>query len=437
MSDSLMVMADGVLMGQLERDGKRLGFTYDSTWLESPRRFPLSLSMPLALKEHPHSVIEPFLWGLLPDSPQILDEWGKRFHVSPRNVFGIIRHVGEDCAGAVQFFHPERGQTPVTSTPGSDVHWIDDPDLALRVTLLLENHGSTRLAGDTGQFSLAGAQPKLALHRHPVSGAWGVPSGNTPTTHILKPATGEFGGHAENEHFCLRLAAAVGLRSCRSNVMRAGGHTVIVIERYDRLWREQRCLRIHQEDTCQAFAVHPARKYQNEGGPGVREIAALLRDQSTNPASDVLAFADALIFNWLIAGTDAHAKNFSVLIAPGSQVRLAPLYDLASVLPYPQRIDAQKAKLAMKIGNSYRLREIRRKHWETCARDLRMPANDLIGRAESMIQRLLAAAPKVADSLRDEGLDDAVIGRLVDSIDIHSRNCRERLADNGNTPGDT
>ena len=197
------------------------------------------------------------------------------------------------------------------------------------------------------------------------------------------------------------------------------------------------CLRIHQEDTCQAFAVHPARKYQNEGGPGVREIAALLRDQSTNPASDVLAFADALIFNWLIAGTDAHAKNFSVLIAPGSQVRLAPLYDLASVLPYPQRIDAQKAKLAMKIGNSYRLREIRRKHWETCARDLRMPANDLIGRAESMIQRLLAAAPKVADSLRDEGLDDAVIGRLVDSIDIHSRNCRERLADNGNTPGDT
>jgi len=166
MSESLMVMADGVLMGMLERDGKRLGFTYDTTWLESPRRFPLSLSMPLALKKHPHSVIEPFLWGLLPDSPQILDEWGKRFHVSPRNVFSIIRHVGEDCAGAVQFFHPERGETHASATPGSDVHWIDDDDLARRIALLLENHGSTRLAEDTGQFSLAGAQPKLALYRH-------------------------------------------------------------------------------------------------------------------------------------------------------------------------------------------------------------------------------------------------------------------------------
>lgn len=428
MSESLMVMADGVLMGILERYGKRLGFTYDATWLESPRRFPLSLSMPLALKEHPHSVIEPFLWGLLPDSPPILDEWGKHFHVSPRNVFSIIRHVGEDCAGAVQFFHPERGETHVTGSSGSGVHWIDDDDLARRITRLLENHGSTRLAEDTGQFSLAGAQPKLALHRHPGSGAWGVPSGNTPTTHILKPATGEFGGHAENEHFCLRLAAAVGLRACRSNVMQAGGHTLIVIERYDRLWREQRCLRIHQEDTCQSLAVHPDRKYQNEGGPGVSEIAALLRDQSTKPVSDVQAFADALIFNWLIAGTDAHAKNFSVLIASGSQVRLAPLYDLASVLPYPQRIDPQKAKLAMKIGNSYRLREIRRNHWEACARDLRMPASELIGRAESMSERLVDSAPKVAAILRGEGLDDPVIGRLVDSINKHTGSCRERLA---------
>jgi len=429
MSESLTVMADGVPMGALRRDGKRLGFTYEPTWLESPLRFPLSLSMPLARKEHPHSVVEPFLWGLLPDNAQILEEWSKRFHVSPRNVFSIVRHVGEDCAGAVQFFYQGEGEVHTSGTPRSGVHWIDENDLAHRITLLLENHGSTRLAQDTGQFSLAGAQPKLALHRHPASGAWGVPEGSTPTTHILKPATGEFGGHMENEHFCLRLAAAVGLRTCQSKVMQVGGHTVIVIERYDRLWREERCLRVHQEDTCQSFAVYPDRKYQNEGGPGARKIAELLRDQSSNPADDLQAFADALIFNWLIAGTDAHSKNYSLLIAPGSQVRMAPLYDLASVLPYPQRVDLQKAKLAMKIGNTYRLRDIRRNHWEACARDLRMPANDLIGRAESMIDRLTDAAPKVADILRNEGLDDPIISLLVDSINAHARNCRESLAD--------
>ncbi len=51
-------------------------------------------------------------------------------------------------------------------------------------------------------------------------------------------------------------------------------------------------------------------------------------------AGAVRRFADALIWNWLIAGTDAHAKNYSLLLA-GDQVRLAPLYDIASALPYP------------------------------------------------------------------------------------------------------
>ena len=425
-----MVMADGVRMGTVELDGKHLGFSYDPSWLDSPHRYPLSLSMPLALREHPHGVIEPFLWGLLPDNPRILEAWGKRFQVSPRNVFQLIRHVGEDCAGAVQLIRPERMENPTSSVSAPDVHRIDDDELAHRIRLLLENHGSTRLAGDTGQFSLAGAQPKIALHRDPETGTWGVPAGGVPTTHILKPATGEFSGHAENEHFCLRLAASVGLRTCRSQVMQAGpGHPVIVIERYDRRWVDGRCLRIHQEDICQALAVHPARKYQNEGGPGPRRIAELLRDQSTSPAQDVAVFADSLVFNWLIAGTDAHAKNFSLLIAPGSQIRLAPFYDVASALPYPERIDLQKARLAMKIGSSSRLREIRRSHWESCARELRMPAGQLITRAESLIERVIVALPEVADALGSENLDPQVIGRLVRSIDAHARECRDRLVD--------
>lgn len=427
MSDFLKVMADGVRMGTLLRNGKHLAFHYEPSWLESPRRFPLSLSMPLALKEHPHAAIEPFLWGLLPDNPQTLEEWGRRFQVSPRNAFSIISHVGEDCAGAAQFLRAESGDPFSSSSPESSIRWLDDDELQRRIELLIENHGSTRLAGDGGQFSLAGAQPKLALHRHPVTGAWGVPEGNTPTTHILKPATGEFGGHAENEHFCLRLAAALDLRTCSSSVIRPGGHPVIVIDRYDRLWRENRCLRIHQEDVCQALAVHPSRKYQNEGGPGVHETAALLRDQSTDPSSDLAAFADALLFNWLIAGTDAHAKNFSLLIAAGPQVRLAPLYDLASALPYPQRIDLQKAGLAMKIGSSYRLREIQRRHWEACARDLRLPAQALISRAEAMSTRMTDALPAVAHALHEEGIVDPMIGKLVEGIETHARACRERL----------
>jgi serine/threonine-protein kinase HipA len=86
--------------------------------------------------------------------------------------------------------------------------------------------------------------------------------------------------------------------------------------RYDRRLERRRWRRIHQEDLCQAFGLPPSRKYESEGGPGVRQIAELIRNQSIDPQRDVESFAEALAFNWLIAGTDAHAKNYSLLLGP-------------------------------------------------------------------------------------------------------------------------
>ena len=109
-----------------------------------------------------------------------------------------------------------------------------------------------------------------------------------------------------------------------------------------------------KRDMCQALSVLPARKYQSDGGPGPGDIVSLLR-RSMPPgvaAEEVSRFVDALIWNWLIAGTDAHAKNYSLLIA-SDQVRLAPLYDVASALPY--RVPQRELRLAMKLGTDYRV----------------------------------------------------------------------------------
>src|ERR1700675_5155278 len=116
---------------------------------------------------------------------------------------------------------------------------------ALRV-----DHSALRSPRDTGQFSLAGAQPKTALLFE--NNRWGVPSGRVPTTHILKPPTGEFDGHAENEHFCLELARALGMAVPNSAIMHFKNEIAIVVERYDRLSAGARLIRIHQEDMCQA-----------------------------------------------------------------------------------------------------------------------------------------------------------------------------------------
>jgi len=127
-------------------------------------------------------------------------------------------------------------------------------------------------------FSLAGAQPKTALLFG--NNRWGVPSGRVPTTHILKPPTGEFDGHAENEHFSLELGRALGLPVVDSRIMRFQDEVAIVVERYDRVRTAAGLRRVHQEDLCQALVITPTRKYQNEGGPGILDIVELLRTYS-------------------------------------------------------------------------------------------------------------------------------------------------------------
>ncbi|MEQ8504242.1 MAG: type II toxin-antitoxin system HipA family toxin [Gammaproteobacteria bacterium] len=420
MTPTLVALTKGQRMGEVRRNQRgRLSFVYDEPWRQRRNAYPLSLSMPLAAAEHGHDVIEAFLWGLLPDNDRVLDRWARRFQVSVRNAFALLSHVGEDCAGAVQFVSPERIDALTNKEP-EPVVWLSEGEVAERLRTLREDHAAWRAPRDTGQFSLAGAQPKTAfLHEN---GRWGIPSGRTPTTHILKPPTGEFDGHAENEHFCLKLARRLGLPTASTQVMRFGNEVAIVIERYDRRRQDGEIHRVHQEDMCQALAVPPIRKYENEGGPGAVEIVDLLRAASSARVDDVATFVDALVFNWLIAGTDAHAKNYSVLIGAGGRARLAPLYDIASALPYDD-MDQRALKLAMRVGGEYRLRDISVRDWRRLADRLRLPADGVLSRIEDLAAQLLKAAAAVREEIAREGLTHDVIDRLTERTVIRAVEC--------------
>ena len=109
MSEELVAILDGRETGRVVRDDRgRLSFAYKEVWRDAAEAYPLSISMPLALAEHGHAKIDPFLWGLLPDNEMVLDRWARKFQVSARNAFGLIACVGEDCAGAIQFVRPQR-----------------------------------------------------------------------------------------------------------------------------------------------------------------------------------------------------------------------------------------------------------------------------------------------------------------------------------------
>jgi serine/threonine-protein kinase HipA len=425
MSEDLVALFEGRRVGRMTYNKDRLTFQYDDRWQDDPAAFPLSLSMPLNAREHPDGVTRPFVSGLLPDDNEVLRRWGQKFQVSPRNPFRLLQCVGEECAGAVQFVQPDRASHWLADEAPERVTWLDEDEFVERIQELVADRSRVRRLGDEGHFSLAGAQAKTGLYLDEAKKRWGVPEGVTPTTHILKPNTGGFDGYEKNEHFCLRLAGHIGLAAAKSWTEVIGGTAVIVVERFDRIPRDGRIVRVHQEDMCQALARMPERKYQNEGGPSALEIFELIRNHSAKPQDDVLRFLDAMIFNYLIWGTDAHAKNYGFLLASGGQVRLTRLYDLSSCIPYPLDIPPRKAKLAMKIGGEYQLHRIGVRHWERAAAEWKLDRDLVFKHLIVQAEKLPAAAEEIAN-VGTQAND--ILNRLVDGISESAKACTKTFS---------
>ncbi|MGP0223660.1 type II toxin-antitoxin system HipA family toxin [Paenarthrobacter sp. NCHU4564] len=351
---------DGTLCGRVEQSSTgNLTFHYDSEYRAAPHSTPLSLSMPLAAATHKKRTVLPFLQGLLPDSEGALQTIARRFRVSPSNPFAILEHIGADVAGALQFL-PSGTTSPDGARLRRSVAPVSESDVADMLDhVVTEYEDGTPYDDAAGRFSLAGAQPKIALHQLP-DGTWGVPEDATPTTHILKPAAGSFSRLDVVEQLTMRAAALLGLEVASSELIRIGDWDVFVTRRYDRYLLDGTWRRVHQEDLCQALSVSPAKKYQHrDGGPGVSDMAALIR--SFPFEADRRAGGEALyrafVFNTVAGCTDAHAKNYSVLLK-SSSVHLAPLYDLATYAPY---WDGESGiDLAMSVRGEYRLQKISR-----------------------------------------------------------------------------
>lgn len=403
------VFINGRRVGRFYRiEEIRLGFDYDDDWRQQPQAYPLSLSMSLVSRTHRddgrHQPVSNFLWGLLPDNERTLARWAGHFGIGRGNPLAFLRHVGADCSGALAFTEPgERGE----------VRPLNAAELETEVRLLQQDSDRSRLGGELGHFSLAGAQAKTALRR--LGDGWGLPTGDAPSTHILKPAMRGLQAQALNEHFCLSLARQAGLRAAESEVWDLGDVQAVLVERYDRVRRaDGAVLRVHQEDMCQALGVHPAQKYEQDGGPGIQDLSGLLVDYSGDPAGDRARLFQAIVFNWLTAGTDAHAKNYSILHGPGGRVRLAPLYDLNSLWPYYDRWNQLRSSL--RIGGRYRLDEIQVRHFVREARTAGLSENDAVDIVREMAGRLPDLALTVAREQERAGVYDPIYGQLTDGV---------------------
>ncbi len=291
-----------------------------------------------------------------------------------------------------------------------------------------------RLTADF-RISIAGAQEKTALLWN--EGSWCQPHGSTPTTHIFKLPLGRVGGmqadmhtSVENEWLCARILRAYGLPLASCEIGCFGEQKVLMVERFDRQLHSsgQYWLRLVQEDFCQATATPSSMKYESDHGPGLPDIARILRG-SVNRDADLTTLLKAQLLFWMLAATDGHAKNFSIRILSQGRFQLTPLYDVLSIWPImgegSNRISWHNARLAMSVrGRSkhYLLKSVQRRHFNA------MAAQCGVGEtAEPLIKDVLAATPVVIASVQKD-LPQGFPQHVLDAILQGLMRSAERLA---------
>jgi serine/threonine-protein kinase HipA len=353
--------------------------------------------------------------GLLPDDHRVREKIAAREHAASAGIFDLLAAIGRDCVGALRFI--PAGQDPGDPTK-MEYRPISDDEIAGRLASLAINPLGIQ-AEDDFRLSIAGVQEKTAFLW--IDNQWQLPIGSTPTSHIFKPAIKEgvkgadFSDTPWNEWLCLTLCRTLGLETANAEVHRFDDKPVIVLERFDRLWREGVLYRLPQEDICQALEIPPARKYQSDGGPGISDVLELLNG-ALAPHQDRFIFIKAQIVFWLLAAIDGHAKNFSLFITPGGY-RLTPLYDVMSAAPYPQ-LPAQKIKLAMAVGekNHYRLQQIQLRHFYQTGQKAGLSREVMEDLFSNLAAQMEKAINDAANSAAAAGMPESTSNPILDGV---------------------
>ncbi|WP_298040009.1 HipA domain-containing protein [uncultured Microbacterium sp.] len=420
MSSELFAYLDGDAIGVVQQSaGGALSFTYDADYRVRRDATPLSLSMPLVRAGHKNKPVRAFLQGLLPDSPGRLAELAREYRVSTGNPFALLSHIGRDAAGAVQLLPASEASADAAERHG-DVRELTDTDFAELVADLVRNGDTWGRRTNDARWSLPGAQPKVALFRTG-QGRWAVPQDSTPTTHILKPAVAPFPDHHINEF--MTMAAARELRLHVADdflVTTERGDAVFVSTRYDRRLEDGHWHRLHQEDLCQALSVSPDMKYQSEGGPGIAAIGHLFNSlpDAEDRRGNARQFFESLVFSVASLGTDAHAKNYSLLLQR-ERAALAPLYDLGSYAPY-LAAGGENPTLAMSIEGEDSVGRISLESLVRVAARLGVEREWAEARAHEITDGIVGAYAAAADAARAQLGGDPFIGLMLDSIHAYA-----------------
>ena len=373
-------------VGTIDIDKNGPGFTYDPGWVGLKGAFPISITMPLGSERIASGTFLPWAANLLPESVQ-LGTLGQLLGMARGDVIGLLSAIGGDTAGALSIGQPGR-------TASLYWHPIEKPKDLER--LIEELPSKPFLVGDEGvSMSLAGVQTKLAVAVDQ-TGCVCIPMNGSPSTHILKPDAPRLWGSVQNEAFCLTLARRMKIPTPSVTTGQAGKRTYLLVKRFDRTEVSGRWRRLHQEDYCQALGKPPSAKYEANQtgirGPALEDMFELTRRHM--PSIDIVHLLDMVVVNVLACNTDAHAKNYAIIIR-GNGASIAPMYDLMCGEVW----ENVTKNLAQKIAGKSRGEHLNGRDWQLFARECGLNPRQVLDRVGTLAKSALAEAEAAASEV--------------------------------------
>ena len=383
---SLPVYFEQRIIGTIHVDKGGPSFTYASGWIGLKGAFPISLTMPHKSERFASDIFLPWAANLLPESEQ-LRTLGQLLGMARSDVIGLLSASGGDTAGALSFGQPGRAYP---------VQWRAIGEAEELGRMIEDLPTKPFLVGEEGvSMSLAGVQSKIAVAVADDSRIF-IPMNGSPSTHILKPDSPRLPGGVQNEAFCLTLAKRMRIPAPEVTTGRAGKRTYLLVKRYDRTDLGDRCRRLHQEDYCQALSKPPSAKYETNQtgtrGPTLKDMFDITRRYM--PPTEIVRLLDMVILHVLACNSDAHAKNYSIIIRAGN-ASLAPIYDVICGEVW----ENVTKNLAQKIADMSRGDHLKRTHWQQFARDCGLNPKQVVDRIDAFAKSAIAEAELAASEV--------------------------------------
>jgi serine/threonine-protein kinase HipA len=389
-TNKLNIWVGSALAATLESQQDSFALSYTEAWAQSPEAFAFSPHLPLDQTTQ-GAAVKHFFSNLLPEG-RPLEALSYAHQVSQYDVFGILRKVGRDCAGALVITDEDAAPPEAKVFTSQDYEAVSHAELHERIVDSHAQDVPLMFWRGKRRMSLPGVQNKLGVYMAQDGGLW-LPKDGAPTSHILKVGNERHPDMVANEYACMKLAQAIGLPVPNVQYLELP-EPILLVQRYDRTWTpDGGLLRTHQIDACQALNLPPEQKYEEPAyemaapGPTFAQLLALHK-LCRIPASAQVLMLQWLLFNFIIGNSDAHAKNFSFTVSERG-LQAAPLYDLVSGLRYGYR------DMAQSIGGETHLDVIGTGDWKRLAKDCGIPfallqrlANQLALRAKSAVEKL-------------------------------------------------